>query len=171
MTPRLWVPIIMKALKLQFGIASVAMISMFGGVSVAKASNLRLQGYASVNESSYERYRNGAWQGGRYRNLGEGYYRRTTIRMKRIRNYSNWRSGSTSFELWAMPYYGANSGTVLMTSNAGRINRHSSKWNVRRTGNKVALDGYAFPELNLWEYTRNGWRFRDNRTFSWKRWM
>ena len=162
----------MKTLKIRFGIASVAMVSMFGGISGAKASDLALKGYGSVSESPYENYRyNGAAQGGRYQNLGEGYYRRTTIRINRIRNFSNRRSGSMSFELWAMPYYGASSGTVLMTSNAGRVYGASSKWNVRRTGNKVALDDYAFPELNLWEYTRNGWRFRDNRAFSRNRWM
>lgn len=147
------------------------MVSILGGTSNASAADLALRGYGSVSESNYESYRYGASQTGRYSNLGEGYYRRTTIRVDRIRNYSRGRSGSTSFELWAMPYYGATSGTVLMTTSTGRIYGRSSKWYVKRTGNKVALDDYAFPELNLWEYTRNGWRFRDNITFSSDRWM
>ncbi|MFK7849403.1 MAG: hypothetical protein AB8D78_00360 [Akkermansiaceae bacterium] len=162
----------MKTLKIQIGIASLAVITMFGSSNVSKAADLDLRGWSSVKEGWYESYQyDGAWQGGRYRNLGEGYYRKTTVRVKRIQNYSRWRSGWTSFELWGMPYYGANSGTILMTTPTGRIWGWSSKWNVRRTGNKVALDDYAFPELNLWEYTRKGWRFRDNIPYSRDRWM
>lgn len=162
----------MKTAKVRFGIALVAMVSMFGGISVAKAADLEMRGYGSVSESTYETYSAyGAAQGGRYRNLGAGYYRRTTIGVDGIRNYSSNRSGSISFELWAMPYYGATSGTVLMTTNAGDVYGYSTKWNVYRTGNKLAFDGYAFPELNIWEYTSRGWRFRDYIAFSRSRWM
>ena len=162
----------MKTAKVRFGIALVAMVSMFGGSSVAKAADLALRGYGSVSESAYEGYSySGAAQNGRYQNLGAGYYRRTTIGVDGIRNFSNSSSGSISFELWAMPYYGATSGTVLMTTNAGTVSRLSTKWNVYRTGNKLSYDGYAFPELNIWEYTSRGWRFRDNITFSRDRWM
>jgi hypothetical protein len=162
----------MKTAKIRFGIAFAAMVSMFGGNSVAKAADLDMRGYGSVNESAYETYSYyGAAQYGRYRNLGEGYYRRTTIGVDAIRNYSGSRSGSVSFELWAMPYYGATSGTVLMTTNAGKVFGFSTKRNVYRTGSKMAYDGYAFPELNIWEFTRRGWGFRDNITFSRKRWM
>jgi len=172
MTPQLWVPIKMKTAKVRFGIVFVAMVSMFGGISGAKAADLELRGYGSVNESPYEAYsRYGATQDGRYRNLGAGYYRRTTIAVDGIRNYSSFGSGSLSFELWAMPYYGASSGSVLMTTNAGTVFGRATKLNVIRTGNKVAFDGYAFPELNLWENTRSGWGFRDNITFSRSRWM
>jgi len=157
----------MKTAKVRFGIAFVAMVSMFGGISVAKAADLELRGYGSVNESPYQSYLYyGAAQDGRYRNLGAGYYRRTTIAVDGIRNYSNFGSGSLSFELWAMPYYGASSGSVLMTTNAGTVFGLATKLNVIRTGNKVGYGGFAFPELNLWEYTRNGWGFRDNITFS-----
>jgi|GEM_PF-1777623 len=163
----------MKTAKLRFGIAFVAVVSMFGGISGAKAADLELRGYGSVSESQFEKYSSrGAKQGGRYRNLGEGYYRRTIIGVDAIENYSTWRSGGLSFELWAMPYYGATSGSVLMTTNAGSVSGRSAKWNVYRRGSKVALDDYAFPELNLWEFTRSsGWSFRDNITFSYDRWM
>lgn len=162
----------MKTAKVSFGIAFAAVVSMFGGIPVAKAADLDMRGYGSVNESAYETYSYyGASQSGRYRNLGEGYYRRTTIGVDGIRNYSGYRSGSISFELWAMPYYGATSGTVLMTTNAGTVYGFSTKLNVYRTGNKMAYDGYAFPELNIWEYTSRGWRFRDNIAFSRNRWM
>lgn len=171
-TPRLWVTNKMKIAKVRFGIAFVAIVSLFNGISVAKAADLELGGYGAVSESSYERYSySGASQSGRYRNLGEGYYRRTTISADGIRNYSSWRSGTLSFELWALPYYGATSGSVLMTTNAGTINGRSTKWNMYRTGNKMALDDYAFPELNLWEYSSGGWNYRDNITFSRDRWM
>lgn len=162
----------MKTVKVRFGVAFVAMVSMFGGASVAKAADLDMRGYGSVNESPYETYSYyGAAQNGRYRSLGAGYYRRTTIGVDAIRNYSGFRSGSISFELWAMPYYGATSGTVLMTTNAGDVFGFSAKRNVYRTGNKMSYDGYAFPELNIWEYTSRGWGFRDNLTFSRNRWM
>lgn len=162
----------MKTAKVRFGIAFVAMVSMFGGISGAKAADLELRGYGSVSESRYESYlRYGAAQDGRYRNLGAGYYRRTTIGVDGIRNYSSFGSGSLSFELWAMPYYGASSGSVLMTTYAGSVYGSATKWNVYRTGNKEAFNGYAFPELNLWEYTRSGWGFRDNIAFSRSRWM
>lgn len=162
----------MKTVKVRFGVAFVAMVSTFSGVSVVKAADLDMRGYGSVNESPYEAYsRYGASQSGRYRNLGTGYYRRTTIGVDAIRNYSGFRSGSISFELWAMPYYGATSGTVLMTTNAGDVSGFSTKRNVYRTGNKMSYDGYAFPELNIWEFTRSGWGFRDNITFSLNRWM
>lgn len=162
----------MKTANVRFGIAFVAVVSMFGGISGAQAADLELRGYGSVSESPYETYsRYGATQEGRYRNLGAGYYRRTTIGVDGIRNYSSTGSGSVSFELWAMPYYGATSGAVLMTTNAGTVNRLSTKWNVYRTGNKMSYDGYAFPELNIWESTRSGWGFRDNITFSSRRWM
>lgn len=162
----------MKAAKVKFGVALAAMVSLFTGVSVANAADLDLTGYGSVSESSYEAYSSwGLSQGGRYRNLGAGYYRRTTIGIDAIRNYSIARSGSLSFELWAMPYYGATSGSVLMTTGVDSVYGRSIRWNVFRTGNKVALDGFAFPELNLWEFTTTGWRFRDNSTFSRVRWM
>ena len=162
----------MKTLKNQIGIASLAVIASFGWPGTANGADLDLRGRSSVNEGWNEYYSYyGASQGGRYSNLGEGYYRRTTIKVQRIQNHSSWRSGSTSFELWAMPYYGANSGTVLMTTNTGRLWGWSSKWNVSRTGNKMALDDYAFPELNIWEYTRYGWRFRDEITYSYRSWM
>ncbi len=162
----------MKTVKVSFGIALVTMVSMFGGTSVAKAADLALQGFGSVNESSFEGYAGfGAAQNGRYRNLGAGYYRRTTIGVDSVRNFSNYNSGSISFELWAMPFYGATSGTVLMTTNAGTVSWLSTKWNVYRTGNKMSYDGFAFPELNIWEFTRRGWGFRDNITFSRNRWM
>jgi hypothetical protein len=162
----------MKTVKVRLGIALVAVVSMFGGNSVAKAADLELRGLGSVNESAFEGYAfSGARQDGRYRNLGAGYYRRTTIGADGIRNHSNLSSGTVSFELWAMPYYGATSGTVLMTTNAGTYQRLSTRWNVFRTGNKMSYDGFAFPELNIWEFTRSGWGFRDNITFSRKRWM
>ena len=162
----------MKTAKIRFGIAFVAMVSMFGGISEVKAADLELRGLGSVSESPRQAYlRFGAAQDGRYRNLGAGFYRRTTIAVDGIRNYSGFSSGSLSFELWAMPYYGATSGSVLMTTNAGTVFGRATKLNVIRTGNKVDYGGFAFPELNLWEFTRSGWGFRDNIAFSRSRWM
>jgi hypothetical protein len=172
MNPPLWVTNKMKTLKVRFGIALMAMASTFASTSGAKAADLELRGYASVNESRFESYSGfGAVQNGRYSNLGAGYYRRTTVGVDGIRNYSSFNSGSISMELWAMPYYGATSGTVLMTTNAGTVFRRSTKLNVYRTGNKMAYDGFAFPEVNIWEFTRSGWGFRDNIAFTRNRWM
>ncbi len=156
----------MKAFTTSLGIATIAIASLFSLTPTARAAYVTLDGYGTYRLSNFERYSpRGAYQGGRYRNLGADYYRKSRIGIDAISNRSRFRSGSLSFELWALPFFGANSGTVLMTSNANRLNPRRSLTRVFRYGNAVSLDRWAFPELNLWEFTRRGWRFKDAVSF------
>ena len=70
-----------------------------------------------------------------------------------------------SFEIWAMPYYGATKGIILMTRHLNPLYANNYYVSKERTGYAISLDAYRFPELNLWEFTRNGWKWRDALTF------
>jgi len=65
-----------------------------------------------------------------------------------------------------MPYYGADKGIVLMTIGSSPLSGTSSKKDFHVDGYAVSLDAYKYPELNIWEYTRNGWKFRDALSFT-----
>ena len=105
-------------------------------------------------------------QSGRYASLGSDYYHKATIGSRWITNHSNSKSGDLSFELWAMRYYGATSGIVLMTRGLNPLYGGSYYSRVERSGHAVFLDRFRFPELDLWEFTRNGWKWRDALTFT-----
>ena len=157
----------MKAHISSISFATVALSALFAIAPTAKAARITLDGYANYQLSNYERYYSrGRNQQGRYRNLGADYYRNSNTRIDAITNRSRNKSGSLSFEFWAMPFYGANSGTVLTTSGTGRISGFKSRNRVSKRGSAISLNRYAFPEINIWEYTRRGWRFRDAVSFS-----
>ena len=157
----------MKSLIKSISLATVVAGSLFLSAPTAEAARVSLDGYGTYRLSNFERYfPRGVAQGGRYRNLGADYYRNSRIRVDAITNRSGFRSGPLSFELWAMPFFGANSGTVLMTSNAGRLGGFHLQSPVNRYGRAVSLNRRGFPELNLWEYTYRKWRFRDAISFS-----
>jgi hypothetical protein len=134
--------------------------------SDSQAANVTLDGSGYYKFTSSARYlSSGAKQYGRYSNLGADYYRTTTISMEWVTNRSSSNSGPLSFEFWGMPYYGADTGIVLMTRSADPLRAGRYYKNRRWQGSAVFLDEYRFPELNLWESTRNGWRFRDALSF------
>lgn len=140
--------------------------------STAHAADVTLEGsgyYDLGNSTSY--YRRGTAQSGRYLNLGKGYYRTAEIGMDEVANNSNSRSGSLSFELWALPYYGATSGTVLMTQQLAPVWGGYSQLDVFGFRRALSLNRYGYPELNLYEYTRSGWRWRDALSFSYRNLM
>lgn len=144
-------------------LAATALFSTTG----AQATNVTLDGtgYYTFN-SSVRYYGTGAKQYGRYANLGADYYHNTTISMQWITNRSRkWQSGPLSFEFWGMPFYGANTGIVLMTRSANPLNAGRSYQNRKWSGWAIFLDQYRFPELNLWESTGKGWKFRDALSF------
>lgn len=136
----------------------------------ASATDVTLDGYGYYNRSNKMRYygKDGTRQSGRYRYLGADYYRSTRIGMDYLTNRSNYRSGSLSFEFWAMPYYGATDGIVLMTLGTSPLPAGRSKRNFSATGYAVSLETYRYPELNIWEYTSEGWGFRDALSFTGK---
>jgi hypothetical protein len=132
----------------------------------SKAANVTLDGTGYYNLSNSIRYYGvGAKQYGRYANLGSDYYHEANYSMEWITNRSQGNSGPLSVEFWGMPYYGATDGIVLMTRSANPL-RGGGYYNRKAwTGWKVFLDQRRFPEINLWESTRSGWRFRDALSF------
>lgn len=143
-------------------LAATALLST-GEIQAARVT-LDGSGYYTFN-SSPRYYGMGAKQYGRYRNLGADYYRNTTISMEWITNRSKNHSGPLSFEYWGMPFYGADSGIVLMTRSANPLNAGRFYKNRSWRGWAIFLDEFRFPELNLWESTRRGWKFRDALSF------
>ena len=73
-----------------------------------------------------------------------------------------------SFELWAMPYYGATSGTILMTKGVSSLWGGYNYADYISTGKAISLNRYRYPELNLFEYAYSGWKWRDALSFSYK---
>lgn len=137
--------------------------------STAQAADVRLEGYGYYELGSYANYyRYGTAQSGRYSNLGAGYYRTAEIGMDEVANNSISRSGSLSFELWALSYYGATSGTVLMTQQLNPLWGGYSYFDVASFGRSLSLNRYRYPELNLYEYTRYGWMWRDALSFAYR---
>ncbi len=156
----------------QLTIAATAALAAVSAVPEAKSADLTLDGYGSYNLGNFDRYYpGGTRQSGRYRNLGADYYRTAEIEIDAVQNHSDYRSGSMSFELWAMPYYGATSGAILMTKSLRYLKAGRYFDGVYCSGMAISLDEEAFPELNLWEYTRSGWMFRDALTFADEEWL
>jgi len=132
----------------------------------ACAADVTLEGRGFYKFTSRDYYYDyGTRQTGRYRNLGTDYYRNTTIGMDWIVNNSTYRTGPLSIEFWGMPYYGADTGIVLMTRSAGRLPADTHYRNSRWKGRSIFLDEYRFPEINIWEKTRRNWWFRDSLSF------
>jgi hypothetical protein len=144
-----------------------AALSLIISVPVAHAADITLDGYGFYKLAYGDSYlRGGAKQSGRYRNLGADFYRRAQIGMDYASNNSATRSGDLSFELWALPYYGATSGPILMTSGLRSLRGGRFYRNLRSNGSAISLDEYQFPDLSIWEFTASGWIFRDSLTFS-----
>jgi hypothetical protein len=153
----------------------VALLALAGIVSFAPshshAADLALEGTGSYSlGDTYRYYSKGKKQGGRYRNLGSDYYQSARIRMDRVTNYSGYRSGSMSFELWATDYYDATSGIVVMTTGLNRLNQYRYYNKVNRGGFGLYLDDYYYPQLNLFEYA-GGWQWRDVLVFEYDDWF
>ena len=153
---------------MKFTTALAILAATFGTVLDTRASDLTLDGSAFYQLGSRITYYGGGGpnQSGRYASLGSDYYHKATIGSRWITNHSNSKSGDLSFELWAMRYYGATSGIVLMTRGLNPLYGGSYYSRVERSGHAVFLDRFRFPELDLWEFTRNGWKWRDALTFT-----
>ena len=149
--------------------SAVALFAAAAAIPEAHAAKLTLDGTGYCTISGSEAYYpNGRLQSGRYTNLGADYYHTAVIGIKAITNHSSTRSGSMSFELWAMPYYGSTTGIVLMTKGLDTLKGgfHFSDVTVSRKA--ISLNARRFPELDLFEYTSNGWKWKDSLTFSTK---
>lgn len=156
----------MKSIIKRLTTAALALSAVALSIPEIYAADVRLEGLAGYAFNSSDAFFNRApKQTGRYKSLGSDYYHKAEISSEFISNLSGSRSGSLSFELWAMSYYGATSGVVLMTRGVSSLRGGRSFDDVTAYGNAVSLDERKFPELNLWEYTRSGWRNRDHLTF------
>lgn len=153
----------------------VALLATVGFVSFVpsqtQAADLALEGTGSYSlGSTYKYYSKGKSQSGRYRNLGSDYYQTSRIKMDRVSNYSGYRSGAMSFELWATDYYDATSGTVMMTAGLNRLNAYRFYNKVNRSGFALYMDDYYYPQLNLFEYV-SSWAWRDVLVFDYDDWL
>lgn len=152
----------MKTLTKKLFSAAFAAVTIGTATETARAAKLTLDGSGYYKLGAYVDYApRGKLQTGRYKNLGADYYHNAEIGVKRITNRSTKRSGTMSFELWAMPYYGATSGIVLMTNAIEPLKGGFNFQNVFTSGKAISLDRYRFPELDLFEYTSSGWTWRD----------
>lgn len=134
---------------------------------VGNAADLTIDGYGSYALSKrVDYFIKGKNQGGRYKNLGSDYYHRASYQMDFITNRSSNSSGSLSYEFWGMPYYGASQGVILMTSGLAPLRGGYSYNKLYVSGYALALDEWRYPDINLWEYTRKGWKFKDSLTFT-----
>ena len=147
--------------------AAAAIIAVASSIPEAQATAVRFKGSAYYNLGSRVNfYASGRPQSGRYTNLGADYYHTAEIGVDRIVNRGAVRSGSLSFEFWAMPFYGATSGVVLMTSGLEPLRAGYHFSDVSSVGKAISLDRRRFPEFELFEYTSRGWASRDFFTFS-----
>ena len=147
--------------------ATISAVTVITSIPESRAADLTLDGSGYYSLDSREYRSNGRrLQSGRYTGLGTNYYHSAEIGMDEINNNSTVASGSMSFELWAMPYYGANRGPILMTYGLNPLQGGYYIPDVVAEGDAVSLNRYAFPELDLFEYTRKGWKWRDALTFS-----
>ena len=156
----------MKSIVRKLTASALAAIAIVTTLPESKAADVTIDGsgfYELSTTIGY--YPSGLRQTGRRPYLGSGEYHKAIIGSRWMSNNSSVRSGTLSFELWAMPFYGANNGVVLMTCGIPGIAPNRFYDNPRRSGFAVFLDRYRFPELNLYEYTRAGWQWRDALTF------
>lgn len=159
----------MKSIAKRLTTAAVALFAVAVSLPETRAANVTLDGYGSYGIKGKESYYPKApTQSGRYNSLGRDYYHKATYKMDFVTNNSKAGSGSLSFELWAMPYYGATSGTVLMTRGLDPLVGGAFAKKVTRQGLAVSLGKKKVPELNLFEYTNKGWKSRDHLTFTGK---
>ena len=165
--------ITMRSLFQKFTTAAIVLTATAFTVSESQAAKIRLDGYGTYrSRSKVNFYANPApKQSGRYSSLGADYYHKVSYQMDFVTNRSGKQSGSLSYEFWAMPYYQASKGIVVMTRGLQRMDGNQSVKDLTRTGLAVDLDVRRFPEINIWEYTRKGWKFRDALSFTFKDWL
>jgi hypothetical protein len=164
----------MKSIISKLTTAAVALFAVATVAPEAKAAKVTLDGYGYYALGTKVTYYNKGSvpaQSGRYAGLGRDYYHKITYEMDFITNRSSSGSGSLSYEFWAMPYYEATSGIILMTRGLKPMSGGQSVKSLTKSGLGIYIDARRFPEQNLWEFTSNGWKFRDALTFPQKIWL
>ena len=158
----------MKSIIHQITAVAAVLCAVAFPVQELKAANVLLKGAGYYRFGNYDFFADdGKEQSGRYRNLGRDYYHKIEYGMDYISNTSGYKSGTLSYEFWALPYYGATSGVVLMTRSLSPLYGGERYVDLYKYGWGVSLNQYRYPEQNLWEYAGSGrWKFRDSLAFS-----
>lgn len=158
--------------KLTSAVAALCAVAL--SIPEASAAKVTLDGfgyYALKKKVTYYGNKSVPNQSGRYSSLGSDYYHKLSYQMDFITNRSNKQSGSLSWEFWAMPYLGSTSGIIIMTRQLKPFKARKSFKNLEKEGLGIYIDRKRFPEMNLWEFTREGWKFRDALSFTRKTWL
>lgn len=163
----------MKSLVQKITAAAIVLTAAATTLTESQAAAIRLDGYGYYANRGKINFYNGGGpkQSGRYSKLGSDYYHKVSYEMDFVTNHSGKQSGSLSYEFWAMKYYQATTGIVLMTRGLQPMKGYQSVESLQRTGLAVSIDRKRFPEINIWEYTRKGWTFRDALSFAYRDWL
>jgi hypothetical protein len=159
----------MKSIIQQSIAFAAVLFTVAGSIPESQAANVRLKGsgYYRLGSEYVFSGRNGKQQSGRYSYLGSDYYHKIEYGIDYVTNTSSYKSGSLSYEFWALPFYGATSGIILMTRGLSPLSSGQRYVNLYKYGWGISLNLYRFPEQNIWEYIgRDAWRFRDSLAFS-----
>jgi hypothetical protein len=155
----------MKTIASRIVIAAITVAASISHSSAIPVVSLDGSGAYSLGNSDFRDSGRGL-QSGRYRNLGRTYYHTASYDMDEINNNTDVRSGSLSFEFWGLRFYKALRGPILMTYGLSPLGGGNFYQNAFAEGFAVSLGRFAYPELNLVEYTRRGWKWRDSLSFS-----
>ncbi len=160
----------MKSIVRKFITTSILAALALPSVQLASAQtpNITLEGSGFYDLERRVKFAGGRGkrQSGRYRYLGRDFYREATIGMDLVSNNTSVQSGSLSFEFWAMDFFGADTGIVLMTRGLDSLDGFDAYEELERDGNAIFLDERRFPEISVWEFTFDGWEFNDALSFS-----
>jgi hypothetical protein len=158
----------MKTIIHRITAATVAIIALAAATPEVQATNLTLEGsgYYELGQKVKFYGGRGKKQSGKFKYLGADNYHKAEIGMDEVVNNSNFRSGTMSFEFWAMDFFGADSGLILMTKKISPLKSRKRYDELDRDGYAIYLNERRYPELSLWEFTIDGWEFRDALSFS-----
>lgn len=157
----------MKYLTKKLTLAAAIALAFGGGITESQATKVTLDGSGFYKTGLREFYfKRAPKQTGRYRKLGADYYHKGRFGMDQISNDTTRNSGTLSFEFWAMNYYQASSGIILMTRKLHPLNAGYYYPNKEKRGYALSINRSRYPELSLWEYTRKGWKWRDALSFT-----
>ncbi|NJM38905.1 MAG: hypothetical protein HC845_14140 [Akkermansiaceae bacterium] len=158
----------MKSIIHQITTVAVAIIIASATALESRATDLFLEGsgYFELDKKVKFFGDRGKKQSGKFKYLGADFYRKAEVGIDEVVNDSKFRSGTMSFEFWAMDFFGAESGIILMTHKVSPLKARRFYDGLDRRGYAIFLDERRYPELSLWEFTIDGWEFRDALSFS-----
>lgn len=129
------------------------------GAPLARAAKLKIDGgFVTLGLNKVARL---SQESGRYPDLGRNYYRTATIGCKAISNTSKTgRSGQLSFEYWALPYLGADTGKPLMSVLLPSLKSGKKVSNLSKLNFAGYYNAYGYIQLRLYEMSGGTWVLR-----------